>query len=409
MESEETPGKKTKEEVVSPEEASSPDASSNGSASSESSESSDSGEVGEVTETTEASSSGGDEADVPGTDDGEEREADGVTSTAESDDEDTASQAPTRPLDVAEVLIEVKGLTKHYGDIRAVDAIDLKVHRGDVLAFLGPNGAGKTTAMKMITGFLEPDSGEVEVCGQVMGPHATEVKKRIGYLPENAPAYGEMTVQGFLEFIADAREVSNPAAAIDRVIGMTGLSGVRGQVIETLSKGYKRRVGLAQALIHDPEVLILDEPTDGLDPNQKAMVQELLSSIAVDRCIVVSTHILDEAERICNRALIISNGKIVVDSTPQELMCQAPGHNAVRVTFTDDVHPDGFIGDFSGLDWCEGASILENGEVEIRPRSGKSRLPEIMKLLEDKPVERLRVHEGRLDDLFRELTKGVTT
>ncbi len=392
MESEETTGKKE------PDDVSSPDMSQ------------------DVNEPGEAANEAATEAEATSEAAAAEEAADAVDaeepSTARmssSDVGDSPSQAATAPLDLGEVLIEVKGLRKHYGDIRAVDSIDLQVRRGDVLAFLGPNGAGKTTAMKMITGFLEPDGGEVTVCGELMGPLATDVKKRIGYLPENAPAYGEMTVQGFLDFIADARQVADPPSAIDKVIGMTGLSGVRNQVIETLSKGYKRRVGLAQALIHDPEVLILDEPTDGLDPNQKAMVQDLLSSIAADRCIVVSTHILDEAERICNRALIISNGKIVVDSTPVELMRQAPGHNAVRVTFTDDVHPEGFIGDFSGLDWCEGASILESGEVEIRPRSGRSRLPEIMKLLEDKPVETLRVHEGRLDDLFRELTKGVTT
>ncbi len=224
----------------------------------------------------------------------------------------------------AEALIEVEGLAKHYGPIRAVDGISFTVRRGDILGFLGPNGAGKTTAMRLITGFLEADGGRVTVCGHDMANDSLAARKRIGYLPENAPAYGEMTVHGFLEFIAEAREVEDPPAAIDKVVGMTGLERVVHQTIETLSKGFKRRVGLAQSLIHDPEVLILDEPTDGLDPNQKAMIMELIDNLSKQKCIILSTHILDEVERICNRAMIISQGKILVDSSPKELIAQAP-------------------------------------------------------------------------------------
>ena len=217
-------------------------------------------------------------------------------------------------------LIAVTGLSKHYGEIRAVDGIDFEVRRGDVLAFLGPNGAGKTTAMKMITGFLEPDAGSVQVAGFDMATQSLEGRRRLGYLPENAPAYGDMTVASFLDFVAEVREVEDRSRAIDRVVDLTGLDRVREQTIETLSKGFQRRVGLAQALVHDPEVLILDEPTDGLDPNQKAMVQALIERLSADRSIVLSTHILDEAERVCNRAMILSQGRILVDSTPQELM-----------------------------------------------------------------------------------------
>ncbi len=224
-----------------------------------------------------------------------------------------------------EVLVEVADLAKHYGPIRAVDGISFAVRRGDVLGFLGPNGAGKTTAMRIITGFLTPDRGQVKVSGFDLRVDSLAARQRIGYLPENAPAYGEMTVEGFLTFIAAARAVPSPPAAIEKVVQMTGLGRVRHQTIETLSKGFKRRVGLAQALIHDPEVLILDEPTDGLDPNQKVLIQQLISQLSQDKCIILSTHILDEVERICNRAMIISQGKILVDSTPEQLVTQGGG------------------------------------------------------------------------------------
>ena len=225
--------------------------------------------------------------------------------------------------DVSDVLVRVRDLRKSYGSIRALDGISFEVARGDILGFLGPNGAGKTTAMKIITGFLEPDGGTVVVDGHDVGKDPLAVQRRIGYLPENAPAYGEMTVDGFLRFVADAREVTDADRAIDRVVEMTALPRVRHQTIETLSKGFKRRVGLAQAMIHDPEVLILDEPTDGLDPNQKVLVQDLLANLSRERCVILSTHILDEAEKVCNRAVIISEGRIVADSTPGELAARS--------------------------------------------------------------------------------------
>ncbi len=225
--------------------------------------------------------------------------------------------------DVSDVLVRVRDLRKSYGSIRAVDGISFEVSGGDILGFLGPNGAGKTTAMKLITGFLEPDGGTVVVAGHDVGKDPLAAQRRLGYLPENAPAYGEMTVDGFLRFIADARAVVDAERAIDRVVEMTALKRVRHQTIETLSKGFKRRVGLAQAMIHDPEVLILDEPTDGLDPNQRVLVQDLLANLSQERCVILSTHILDEAEKVCNRAVIISDGRILVDSTPRELVEQS--------------------------------------------------------------------------------------
>ncbi|HVS13417.1 MAG TPA: ABC transporter ATP-binding protein [Thermoanaerobaculia bacterium] len=303
-------------------------------------------------------------------------------------------------------MITVRGLVKHYGPIRAVDAIDFEVRRGDVLAFLGPNGAGKTTAMKMITGFLEPDAGSVRVVGLDVATAPLEVRRRIGYLPENAPSYGDMTVRSFLDFVAEARGLADRRTAIDRVMETTGLGSVAGQVIETLSKGFKRRVGLAQALIHDPDVLILDEPTDGLDPNQKELVHRLIASLASTKSILISTHILDEAERICNRVVILSQGKILVDSTPAALIAQAPGHNVVVVGFDGDV-PEGVLGRLRQHEWCESAAMLENGRLEIRPRDGQNRLADVLRAIGDRGVKDVRVAEGRLEDLFRQVTKGV--
>ena len=305
-----------------------------------------------------------------------------------------------------EVLIAVHNLTKHYGPIRAVDGISFEVRRGDVLGFLGPNGAGKTTAMKMITGFLEPDAGTVSVAGLDVAQDRLAVSRRIGYLPENAPAYGEMTVEAFLGFIAEVRQLEAPEAAIDAVIEVTHLRRVRGQTIETLSKGFKRRVGLAQALIHDPDVLILDEPTDGLDPNQKAVVQDLILSLSSNRCIVLSTHILDEAERVCNRAVILSEGRILVDSTPADLVTQAPGHNAVRFRVTDG-DPAEVVAALSAAAWCAAARVLPNGEVEVEPYNGEKRLNDVLETVGERRIADVRVREGRLDELFREVTRGV--
>ena len=224
---------------------------------------------------------------------------------------------------VRDVLVRVRNLRKDYGSIRALDGISFDVSRGDILGFLGPNGAGKTTAMKLITGFIDPDGGSVVVAGHDVASDPLAAQRRMGYLPENAPAYGEMTVDGFLRFVADARTLTDARGAIDRVVDMAAVGTVRHQTIETLSKGFKRRVGLAQAMIHDPEVLILDEPTDGLDPNQKVLVQDLLANLSQERCVILSTHLLDEAEKVCNRAVIISEGRILVDSTPHDLVKQS--------------------------------------------------------------------------------------
>ena len=225
-------------------------------------------------------------------------------------------------------MIEVKGLVKSYGSKRAVDGVSFTVKRGEILGFLGPNGAGKSTTMKMITGFVRPDSGTALVDNVDVLLDPVTVKRKLGYLPENAPAYPEMTVQEFLAFIAEVRGYSDPrarAGQVERAIGLTHLSSVRGQTIETLSKGYKQRVGFAQALLHDPPVLILDEPTDGLDPNQKNEVRALIKNMAVEKAVILSTHILEEVEAICTRVIVISRGKLVADETPAQLLARKPG------------------------------------------------------------------------------------
>ncbi len=230
-------------------------------------------------------------------------------------------------------MIEVQQLTRRFGPIVAVDGISFAAQKGDVLGFLGPNGAGKSTAMKMLACFLPPDSGTALVCGKDILCDPIAVRQSIGYLAENAPAYPEMTVAGFLRFVCDARQITGAARkeALDRVIPLCSIESVYHQTIDTLSKGYKRRVGLAQALIHDPQVLILDEPTDGLDPNQKHEVRRLIQQMAREKCIIISTHILEEVEQVCNRAIIISRGRILADSTPARL--QQDYHGTLEEVF----------------------------------------------------------------------------
>jgi ABC-2 type transport system ATP-binding protein len=246
---------------------------------------------------------------------------------------ETASEGNPRPtlesdrrFNTANNMIEINQLTKSYGALLAVNDISFTVEPGQVLGFLGPNGAGKSTTMKMITGFLTPTAGSIRVCGHDVQSDPIAAKSCMGYLPEGAPSYAEMTVRSFLDFIANVRNLSGEIRArrLDDVIQRLALQGVLEQAIETLSKGFKRRVGLAQALLHDPQVLILDEPTDGLDPNQKHQVRTLISEMSKDKIIVISTHILEEVDAVCNRAIIISGGRLLADDTPQKLAARAP-------------------------------------------------------------------------------------
>ncbi len=218
-------------------------------------------------------------------------------------------------------LIEITGLTKRFGGFVAVDHLSFTVARGEVLGFLGPNGAGKSTTMKMLAGFMTPTAGTARICGHDVQGDSLAARRALGYLPEGAPSYPEMTVLAFLGFVARIRGFAG-AAARERVahaMALTTLEGVRLQPIETLSKGFKRRVGLAAALLHDPQVLVLDEPTDGLDPNQKHEVRELIRRMAPDKSIIISTHILEEVDAVCTRAMVIARGRILADATPAEL------------------------------------------------------------------------------------------
>ncbi|MSP04142.1 MAG: ABC transporter ATP-binding protein [Acetobacteraceae bacterium] len=223
-------------------------------------------------------------------------------------------------------MIEIDSLTKRFGAFTAVDIVSFSVAKGEVLGFLGPNGAGKSTTMRMLAGFMIPSAGTARICGHDVQADAIAARRQLGFLPEGAPTYPEMTVLSFLRFTAKIRGFAGSELRdrIDNALSLTGLDSVRLQTVETLSKGFKRRVGLAQALLHDPPVLVLDEPTDGLDPNQKHEVRNLIARMAPDKAIVISTHILEEVDAVCSRAIVISHGKIVADGTPAELEKLAP-------------------------------------------------------------------------------------
>lgn len=237
-------------------------------------------------------------------------------------------------------MIELQNLVKKFGDFTAVNNLSFGVESGQVMGFLGPNGAGKSTTMKMLTGFLRPSSGTARICGLDIRTDTRAAQTRFGYLPEGAPAWPDMTPRHFLEFITAIRGLDKHTArkARDRAIAMTELHGVLDQPIDTLSKGFRRRVGLAQAIVHDPDVLIMDEPTDGLDPNQKFQVRRAIEEMAEKKAIIISTHILEEVDAICTNAMIIDHGRIVAEGTPSQLAAQSRFHGAVTLTVaTQDV------------------------------------------------------------------------
>jgi ABC-2 type transport system ATP-binding protein len=307
-------------------------------------------------------------------------------------------------------MIEVKRLAKHFGPIVAVDDVSFTVRRGEVLGFLGPNGAGKSTTMKMITGFLAPSSGTAIVCGADVTRDPIAVKRRIGYLPEGAPAYPDMTSAGFLDFIAHIRGFSGAEARrrVDIAVERVQIGEVLYQPIETLSKGFKRRVGLAQALLHDPEVLIMDEPTDGLDPNQKHQVRRLIAEMAADKAIVISTHLLEEVDAVCTRAMIIAHGKLLADGTPGALEARSRYHNAVRLVLSpaDQGQAAAAIREIPGVDEVETFTDAEGDTLMIIPLNGTSIIGSVGDLLRNQRVEpvAISVERGRLDDVFRQIT-----
>lgn len=307
-------------------------------------------------------------------------------------------------------MIEISHLTKAFEQHKAVDDLSFTVSEGEVLGFLGPNGAGKSTTMKIITGFLAPTSGSVTVDGHDIGNEPMAVKSLIGYLPEGAPSYPDMTTLQFLEFIAEIRDFSGEEKdrRVEHVLREVALESVRHQSIDTLSKGFKRRVGLAQAILHDPRVLILDEPTDGLDPNQKQHVRQLIRNLARDKIVIVSTHILEEVSAVCSRAIIISEGRIVADGTPQELEKRSRYHQAVQVEFTEDFDLPTALGGRDG--------VLEIERNEQSPCSftivaadGQSIFNRIAELSQEGqwPVAEFHVMRGQLEDFFHSVTRNA--
>ena len=310
-------------------------------------------------------------------------------------------------------MVAVEGLSRRFGHLLAVDGISLTVGRGEVLGILGPNGSGKSTTMKMITGFLAPSAGRVEVCGMDVAVDPVAAQRRLGYLPEGAPAYGDITTAAYLRFIADVRRLFGTAGrrAIGHVVERTRIASVLHQPIETLSKGFKRRVGLAQALLHDPDVLILDEPTDGLDPNQKFEVRSLIREMARDKAIVISTHLLDEVETVCTRALIISEGRVVANGTPEHFERRSRLFNAVSLSLPRERAARAR----AELEALPAVSTVEEGdaggavrELTVVPAHGGEILSTIAVLARERewPVERLRPCRGFLDEVFRSLTAG---
>ena len=303
-------------------------------------------------------------------------------------------------------MIRVENLTKQFDDFTAVNNLSFQVAPGEVLGFLGPNGAGKSTTMKMITGFIEPTEGKVSVFDTRVEDDPITVQTLMGYLPEGAPAYGEMTVVSFLNFIADVRGLkgADKQQRLDTVIAQVELSSVLHKPIDTLSKGFARRVGLAQAIMHNPKVLILDEPTDGLDPNQKHQVRELIKGLAKDKIVIISTHILEEVSAVCTRALIISQGQLVLDGKPDELERQSKYHHAICLQLADD-HGDAQE-KLASIENIESVEALPDRTFMLFPKDGQMLLPEVVRWLDEKTweVENVHMEKGRLDDVFRQVT-----
>ena len=307
-------------------------------------------------------------------------------------------------------MIETRELTKRYGGFTAVDAISFKVEPGQVLGFLGPNGAGKSTTMKMLAGFLSPTSGSATVAGFDVETQPLEAKRALGYLPEGAPNYGEMSVREFLDFIADVRELKGEPRyrRIDDAVARLHLERVLEQPIDTLSKGFKRRVGLAGAILHDPQVLILDEPTDGLDPNQKQEVRTLINSMARDKTVIISTHLLEEVHAVCTRAIIIAAGRILADATPYELEKRSRYHQAVSLTAANVQQAKEALARVADIAAIE--LDPQDNRLTAFPKPGRAIFVAVGDALKAQGVEvrELALESGRLDEVFRTITQGAS-
>lgn len=313
-------------------------------------------------------------------------------------------------------LLEIRNLTKRFGPITAVDDLSFSVDKGEVLGFLGPNGAGKSTTMKIVTGYLPATSGSVTVAGADVAREPLEIKRRIGYLPEGAPLYGDMTPAALLDFVCDVRGLSaaERKRGIDYATEWLHIGHVMQQPIETLSKGYKRRVGLAQAIVHDPEVLILDEPTDGLDPNQKHEVRLLLQEMAGEKAVIISTHILEEVDAVCTRAIIIARGKLVADSVPMHLQTLSELHNAVGLRVSSaraQLVADRLQSVAGVVRVATVAEVDQVTELLAVAEEGKSILGPVRDAVatDEFGIDEIFVERGSLEDVFRKLTLGGST
>ena len=313
--------------------------------------------------------------------------------------------------DAMDEMISLSGLTKRFGPVTAVDNISLSIKRGEVLGFLGPNGAGKSTTMRMVTGFVAPSEGTITVCGFDVSRDPLEVQKRIGYMPEGAPLYGDITPLAFLRFIASIRGFRGHERdrRVDSAIDKLELRDVLHRPIETLSKGFKRRTGLAQSLLHEPDILILDEPTDGLDPNQKHQVRELIRTMSPDKAIVISTHILEEVAAVCTRAVVIAKGRVVFDGTPIELQQRSARHNAVAISLKSGVVAQARaaiegLANVSRVEVRDGAD--GSAHLIVIPEEARPILQAVGDTVRQSgfAVESLHVMEGQLDEVFRDLT-----
>lgn len=303
-------------------------------------------------------------------------------------------------------MVSVKNLSKFFGDFCAVNDVSFTVQEGEILGFLGPNGAGKSTTMKMLTGFLAPSAGTVEVLGLDVLKDPVSVKRELGYLPEGAPSYSDMSVTDSLRFVAQVRGYKGQELndRIARAAAQVALEPVMNKRVETLSKGYRRRLGLAQAILHDPKVLILDEPTDGLDPNQKHQVRELIRSLSKDKIVIVSTHILEEVSAVCTRAMILADGKILFDGTPKSLAARSEYHNSVHVHLAA-LAPD-LVQQLEALPQVERVETRPDGALQVLPKGGVSILAEVNAVLHKNSaqIDELHVEQGKLDDVFRMIT-----
>ncbi|VGO16480.1 putative ABC transporter ATP-binding protein YbhF [Pontiella desulfatans] len=301
-------------------------------------------------------------------------------------------------------MIKAVDLVKDFGKRRAVDGVSFEVEKGTVLGFLGPNGAGKTTTIRMVAGFLPPTEGNVFVKGINVASDPVAAQKSIGYMPETTPLYEDMTVSGFLRFLAEVRGFSGTErnSRVERAIERCFLHPVRNQTIDTLSKGYRQRTCLAQTLLHDPDILLLDEPTEGLDPNQKQVVRDMIKEMASERVVMLSTHVLEEVEAICTRAIIISAGKVVADDTPAALKARSPKYNAVTLT----AEGEGIADKLGKLPGVKEVHALEDGKIVAFPKAGKSIAADVLGTAQQNQwkVSDIKVDEGRLDDVFRQIT-----